>query len=204
MAGKPNPSDASQIKLIVGLGNPGPEYAMTRHNAGYWFIERLCDQYHGHLTLENKFKGYAGKVSLANQTCMVFQPTTYMNLSGEALQQITRFYKIPLKQCLVVHDDLDLPPGAARLKFDGGHGGHNGLRDIFSKTGTKGFYRLRLGIGHPRVKEQVHDYVLHRPSKAEHALILQGIEAALCTLPDIMQGETEKAMHQLHTATKPS
>lgn len=187
------------IQLIAGLGNPGPEYAPTRHNAGYWFIESLCEHFHGSLALENKLKGYVGKATIGGKTCLLFQPITYMNLSGEALQQVARFYKIPLEQCLVAHDDLDLPPGTARLKFDGGHGGHNGLRDIFARLGPA-FYRLRLGIGHPKVRDAVHDYVLHRPSKSEHALILQAIDNAIHVLPDIVQGKVDKAMNALHTA----
>lgn len=204
MAKSPNPTNGTQIKLIVGLGNPGSEYALTRHNAGYWFVEKICEQYHGTLNLENKFKGCLGKVSIAGQPCLVFQPITYMNLSGQALQLISRFYKIPLANCLVVHDDLDLPAGAARLKFDGGHGGHNGLRDIFSQSGTKEFFRLRLGIGHPQIKSKVLDYVLQRPSKSDQALILNAIDASMDALPDMVQGNIEKAMNQLHTVTKPS
>lgn len=193
-------SSQSGIQLIVGLGNPGPEYALTRHNAGYWFIEKLCEQYHGTLSLENKLKGYVGKISIAGKPCLLFQPITYMNLSGEALAQIVRFYKIPMKHCLVAHDDLDLPPGTVRLKFDGGHGGHNGLRDIFSRLSTQGFYRCRIGIGHPKVRDAVQDYVLHRPNKSDQALILQGIDAAIHVLPDVVQGKFEKAMNLLHTS----
>lgn len=193
-----NPSSHTGIQLIAGLGNPGPEYANTRHNAGFWFIERLCEQYHGTLSLESKLKGLVAKVTIAGQPCVLFQPMTFMNLSGQAIQQVMRFYKIPVKHCLVAHDDLDLPPGVARLKFDGGHGGHNGLRDMFAQLGPA-FYRLRLGIGHPKVREEVSDYVLHRPSKSDQALILQAIEEALQVLPDVMQGNIEKAMHTLHT-----
>lgn len=190
------------IQLIVGLGNPGPEYANTRHNAGVWFVERLCEQTNASLSPESKFKGHCAALSLHQQTVRVLVPTTYMNRSGQAVGAICQFYKISPAQVLVVHDELDLPPGCARLKFDGGDGGHNGLKDIISHLGTKQFYRLRLGIGRPQHADTVLDYVLHRPSLSDEKNIYAGIDAAISILPDVLSGNISKAMTTLHTQPK--
>jgi PTH1 family peptidyl-tRNA hydrolase len=189
------------IQLIVGLGNPGPEYANTRHNAGYWFIEKLCHQIQRDLVLETKFKACIAQVTLHHQNCRILQPITYMNHSGQSVGAVAHFYKIPAQQILVIHDELDLPVGTARLKFDGGHGGHNGLRDIIAHLGTRQFYRLRLGIAHPGVKEDVVNYVLQRPSKSDQAKILASIDDSLIVLPDIIEGKINKAMNKLHSMT---
>jgi PTH1 family peptidyl-tRNA hydrolase len=191
-----------KIQLIVGLGNPGPEYAKTRHNVGYWFVDKLCFMHKVNFQPETKFKGYLAQISFADTLCRILQPTTYMNLSGQSTLAVANFYKISPQEILVVHDDLDLPVGSARLKLDGGHGGHNGLRDIIACLGTNQFYRLRLGIGHPGNRDDVHDYVLTRPSVADKQKMDEGIEKALLALPDIVQGNTEKAMQYLHTEAK--
>jgi PTH1 family peptidyl-tRNA hydrolase len=190
------------IKLIVGLGNPGPEYAKTRHNVGFWFVETLCEQERQSLQPQSKFKGLIAELSIKSHPCRVLEPTTYMNRSGESILALAQFYKIKPDEILVVHDDLDLPVGSARLKLDGGHGGHNGLRDIISRLGTKEFYRLRLGIGHPGNRDDVHDYVLQRPSVADRASLLEAIDKSLIALPDIVAGLNDKAMNYLHTDTK--
>lgn len=190
------------IQLIAGLGNPGPQYEATRHNVGFWLTDLLCQQSQATFTPENKFKGLTALIKIAGQDCRVIQPSTYMNRSGEAILAIANFYKILPHEILVVHDDLDLPVGNLRLKFDGGHGGHNGLRDIVARIGSKQFYRLRIGIGHPGDKDDVLNYVLHRPSISDKEKILTGIDHALAVMSDIVQGKIEKAMTLLHTATK--
>lgn len=200
MSGSNNTS--AGIQLIVGLGNPGPQYANTRHNVGFWLAERFLEQARATLLPENKFKGHVGLVQTGNLNCRVLLPMTYMNRSGEAVLAMANFYKILPNQILVVHDELDLPVGSARLKFDGGHGGHNGLRDIDARLNTKGFYRLRLGIGHPGNKDDVSDYVLHRPSKSDEQSILTAIDHALSVLPDVLNGNIDKAMNVLHTVAK--
>lgn len=190
------------IQLIVGLGNPGREYADTRHNVGFWFVHKLCEQFRTSFQLESKFKGLVATGNLHNISCRLLQPTTYMNRSGEAVLAMAHFYKIAPEEILVVHDELDLPVGSIRLKQDGGHGGHNGLRDIISRLGTNRFYRLRIGIGHPGAKDDVHDYVLHRPSISDEEKIFNAIDKAFFILPDLMQGKVEKAMNYLHTEAK--
>jgi len=186
------------IQLIVGLGNPGPEYETTRHNAGFWFIDKLSQQ----SKLEKKFKGEVATANFENASCLLLKPLTYMNRSGEAVLAVANFYKIKPEEILVVHDELDLLPGSARLKIDGGHGGYNGLRDIIARLGTNRFYHLRIGIGHPGTKDDVHDYVLHRPSLSDKDKIFSAIDKALFVLPHIMQGKIEKAMNELHTEAK--
>lgn len=193
---------ASQIQLIVGLGNPGPEYVNTRHNVGFWLVEHLCEQQKTPLCLETKFKGHVATVSFQGRPIRALLPMTYMNRSGQSVSALSQFFKIEPNQILVIHDELDLPPGSARLKFDGGDGGHNGLKDIISHLGTKQFYRLRLGIGHPGNRDEVSDYVLHRPSLSDKQKILTSIEQALHVLPDVVNGNFNKAMNALHTIAK--
>ncbi len=187
------------IRLIVGLGNPGPEYAATRHNAGAWFAERLAKQWQLALRFENKFQGQLAAYTSAEHKVLVLIPSTFMNLSGQAVRAITQFYQIPPTSILVAHDELDFPPGVVRLKRGGGHGGHNGLRDIMHHLHTDNFYRLRLGIGHPGDRSQVHDYVLNKPSKQDYTLILEAIDQALSIIPELLIGVIEKAMQKLHT-----
>lgn len=187
------------IKLIVGLANPGPQYQDTRHNAGGWFVEHLCHQSNTHLKPESKFKGLTAQIQTAHQSCRLLIPTTYMNLSGDAVLAFSKFYNILPEEILIAHDELDLPVGSIRLKLDGGHGGHNGLRDIFAKLGTRQCYRLRIGIGHPGHKDDVTDYVLHKPSLHDKQLITENLNLAADLLPYLLQGEFERAMTILHT-----
>ncbi len=191
-------ADTKAIRLIVGLGNPGPEYDQTRHNAGFWFVDELARRYQGIFRHESKFAGEVCRITLDGHDVWLLKPLTYMNRSGQSVKLMTGFYKIPLGQLLVAHDEIDLPPGSAKLKCGGGHGGHNGLRDIFGHLG-KDFWRLRIGVGHPGHKDQVVDYVLSRPSRADHDAILRDIDEAADLAPLIVEGELEKAMHRLHS-----
>ncbi len=190
---------ASAIQLIVGLGNPGAEYENTRHNVGAWFVKQLAEQENTTLKFESKFHGAVAKVSTFANPCWLLIPSTYMNESGRALAAITRFYKIPPESILVAHDELDFSAGTVRLKNGGGHGGHNGLRDIINHLHSKDFYRMRIGIGHPGHKDRVSPYVLSAPSKNDRELILQSIDEGLRTIADLSAGEFEKAMHYLHS-----
>ncbi len=190
---------SAQIKLIVGLGNPGSDYDKTRHNAGFWFIDEITRQSSVHLKPELKFHGSSGKTQIASQDVWLLQPSTYMNNSGQAVNSLARYYKIEVDEILVVHDELDLEPGTVKLKKGGGHGGHNGLRDIISHLGSKEFYRLRLGIGHPGNARDVSDYVLKAPSKSDKAQIEMCIDDALRELQDIVCGEFAAVMNTLHT-----
>ncbi len=190
------------IQLIVGLGNPGPEYAKTRHNAGFWFIENLSEQFRASMQNDSKFKSLSAAITVNGHPCRLLQPMTYMNRSGEGTQTCANFYKINPSEILVIHDELDLPVGTARLKKGGGHGGHNGLRDIIARLGSNEFYRLRIGIGHPGNRDDVHDYVLHKPSLSDLGKINEAIEKSLMALPDIVAGKFDKAMNYLHTEIK--
>ena len=181
------------IALIVGLGNPGPEYAQTRHNAGADFVTALVSRYAGQLRAESKFFGLYAKVSLAGTPIHCLIPTTYMNRSGRSVSAVANFFKIPSRAILVAHDELDIPPGTVKLKRDGGHGGHNGLRDIISHLGSKEFMRLRLGIGHPGDSKQVVNYVLKKASLSDQALIDSSIEEAIRLLPELINGNWHKA-----------
>ncbi len=190
---------SARVELIVGLGNPGTEYENTRHNAGFWFVDALARQHHIFFKSEKKFHGEIAKFSYAGHDVWLLKPGTFMNLSGQAVQALARFYKIANESILVAHDDLDLPPGAARLKQGGGHGGHNGLRDIIGKLGGNGFQRLRLGIGHPGDKGKVTGHVLKKTSSEDRIAIENAIDAALRVLPTILDGDLQKAMNALHT-----
>ncbi|MGE3920601.1 MAG: aminoacyl-tRNA hydrolase [Gammaproteobacteria bacterium] len=187
------------IHLIVGLGNPGPEYEQTRHNAGVWFLQQLADQYQQTFHFEKKFHGQCARINVDNHDCHLLIPETFMNHSGKAVQAISQFYKIAPENILIVHDELDLQTGTIRLKFDGGHGGHNGLRDIIAHLSTPKFHRLRIGIGHPGSSKHVLDYVLKAPNRADHQLIMDAISDALVITSNILAGEMQKAMHQLHS-----
>ena len=187
------------IRLIVGLGNPGPKYSETRHNAGFWFVEDLASQYREHFLPEKKFHGEVARVRVDGKDIWLLKPETYMNRSGLAVISLASFYKILPDQILVAHDEIDLKAGTARLKSGGGHGGHNGLRDIISHLGTKDFQRLRIGVDHPGSKDMVVDYVLRRPDADDRQAIDRSINDALRVVPKIAAGEWEKAMHQLHT-----
>jgi len=188
----------SEIKLIVGLGNPGPQYESTRHNAGFWWVDQVCAETGSKLNLEAKFFGHAGKLNGATEIWLL-KPTTFMNASGRAVGAIAKFYKITPEQILVIHDELDLPPGTTKLKKGGGHGGHNGLKDIAAQLGTPDFWRLRIGIGHPGEKSQVANFVLHAPTRDEQTAIEQNIDQSTTLLPLLLQGKFEEAMLKLHT-----
>lgn len=187
------------VALIVGLGNPGPQYEETRHNAGFWFVEAVARSQGQPFRAEGKFFGDVAKVNIGGQQVWLLKPNTYMNRSGQAVAALANFYKIPLEQILVVHDELDLLPGTARLKQGGGHGGHNGLRDIVAQMGGNNFLRLRVGIGHPGNSKQVADFVLHRASAEEQRLIDDSLDRALKVLPQVVAGEFQTAMNALHT-----
>ena len=190
------------IRLIVGLGNPGPEYEQTRHNAGFWLVDNLAGN---RLARETRFHALAAKTVIAGQEVWLLEPQTYMNRSGQSVGALARFYKITPDDILVVHDELDLPPGAAKIKKGGSSGGHNGLKDITAALGTQDYWRLRIGIGHPRnmnIQQQVADFVLHRPRKEEQTLINDAIEKSLDVVPLLCEGKFEAAMMKLHSAAK--
>ncbi|MDX1901969.1 MAG: aminoacyl-tRNA hydrolase [Gammaproteobacteria bacterium] len=190
---------SSGIRLIVGLGNPGPEYANTRHNAGAWFIDMLAAAEQCTLKRETKFHGLHGILRTRSEDLHILSPTTFMNHSGQSVAAVARFYQIPASHILIVHDEIDLPVGDIRLKFDGGHGGHNGLRDIIRHLGTPQFHRLRIGVGHPGNSHDVVDYVLKAPSKADFTIIQNNLREAEKILPDLLAGKFQHAMQQLHT-----
>lgn len=186
------------IRLIAGLGNPGREYADTRHNAGFWFIEEAARKAGASLRLEPRFHGAVARANLHGQEVWLIAPQTYMNISGQALNALAGYYKIAPEEMLVVHDELDLAPGTVRLKRGGGPGGHNGLKDIIARLGPD-FWRLRIGIGHPGDKDAVADFVLHRPSQAEETLIRDALDKSLGALPLMVAGDMAAAMQRLHT-----
>ncbi|CUX97243.1 aminoacyl-tRNA hydrolase [Candidatus Hoaglandella endobia] len=187
------------IKLIVGLANPDTEYAATRHNAGAWYIEVLAKYHRQSLNEEKKFYGYTAKLTLAGNNVRLLVPTTFMNLSGKAVASMANFYRIVPEEILVAHDELDLLPGSARLKFGGSHGGHNGLKNIINCLGNNHFYRLRIGIGHPGDKKKVADFVLSQPPIAEQHLIDSTInEAVHYTRNIFIYQDVINAMTQLH------
>lgn len=190
----------STVQLIVGLGNPGAEYEQTRHNAGFWFVDELARAAGCSLRTEARFHAEVGRCTLHGQDCRLQKPTTFMNRSGQSVAALAKFLRIPPAEILVVHDELDLPPGTVRLKRGGGHGGHNGLRDLIAHLGTQDFLRLRLGVGHPGDRDKVVDYVLHRPSREERELIDAAMTRALEVMPLAVAGEFERAMHKLHSA----
>ena len=186
------------IRLFVGLGNPGAQYEDTRHNAGFWWIDQICAQTSSKTSLEAKFFGHSGRLN-AHPDTWLLKPTTFMNASGRAVAALARFYKIAPEAILVVHDELDLPPGTARLKQGGGHGGHNGLKDIAAQLGTNNFWRLRLGVGHPGERSEVVNYVLHTPMREEMQQIESAMDASALVLPQLLEGKFEAAMLKLHT-----
>lgn len=188
------------LELIVGLGNPGPEYDRTRHNAGADFVTELARREGASLSPENKFSGLTTQINLQGRNLRLLIPTTFMNRSGQAIAALTQFFKIPPEAILVAHDELDLPPGTARLKHGGGHGGHNGLRDTIKALGNNpNFNRLRLGVGHPGSASQVVGYVLKKAPAAEQQLIDEAIDRAIDALPKAVAGDWAAAMNQLHT-----
>jgi PTH1 family peptidyl-tRNA hydrolase len=186
------------IKLIAGLGNPGAEYAKTRHNVGAWFISMLADSLGQSLKKEAKFHGVIAKASIDGHACFLFSPSTYMNESGLAISAVARFYKITPEEILVVHDELDYPAGTIRFKSGGGHGGHNGLRNTIDHLSSREFQRLRIGIDHPGHKDKVTPYVLGEPSKHDKTRIVASIDDGINVISDLICGQSEKAMLFLH------
>lgn len=191
---------ASSFRLIVGLGNPGAEYRHTRHNAGFWFVDRLAEDARASWQRQSRQQCELARVRIGAHELWLMKPTTFMNGSGAAVQSVAAFYRIAPAEMLVVHDEIDLPPGTVRLKFAGGHGGHNGLRDIMACIGAD-FWRLRLGVGHPGDKDRVVDAVLSRASSAEQALIDKALARGLAALPSLLDGASQTAMQQLHSQT---
>ncbi|MDO8931529.1 MAG: aminoacyl-tRNA hydrolase [Rhodocyclaceae bacterium] len=186
----------SSLRLIVGLGNPGAEYSETRHNAGFWFCERLARDLGVSLARESRFKGLAGNARAAGVWLLL--PQTFMNRSGEAVQALAHFHRIEPAEMLVVHDELDLPPGQSRLKFGGGLGGHNGLKDITARLGTQDYWRLRIGIGHPGDRNEVVNYVLKPPRKEEAAEIDATLDRALLAWPLLARADFNAAMQKIN------
>jgi PTH1 family peptidyl-tRNA hydrolase len=188
------------LKLIVGLGNPGAEYLRTRHNAGFWLADALAARVQARFGHEIRLHGEIARVTLEGESPWLFKPATFMNRCGLAVAAALRYWKIDPSAMLVVHDDLDLPPGTVRLKFGGGHGGQNGLRDIIEHLGHADFHRLRIGIGHPGNKDRVTSWVLGRPGKDDEAAMLDAIGRALDEMPAIAAGRFDEVMKRLHTA----
>ena len=193
----------SPLKLIVGLGNPGRDYEDTRHNAGFWFVDRLAREFGVSLRLDKAYQALTAKIVVQGQTVWLMQPQTYMNRSGVSVAGLATFYKIAPAEILVVHDELDFLPGVIKLKYGGSHAGHNGLKDIAARLGSLDFWRLRVGIGHPRslnLQQDVADFVLHRASREQQALIDQALDKALLVQDKLLRGELELAMMSLHAA----
>ena len=188
------------LRLIVGLGNPGPEYARTRHNAWFRFVDALAQQAGARFGVDAKLFGETAKVDIGGASVWLLKPATFMNLSGKSVTAALRFWKIEPEQALLAHDELDLPPGVARLKFDGGHGGQNGLRDTMQLLGHGRFHRLRIGIGHPGHKDKVTPWVLGRAGSDDDILIARAIDDALDVLPLAVRGDVNEAMKRLHTS----
>jgi peptidyl-tRNA hydrolase, PTH1 family len=186
------------LRLIVGLGNPGPEHLNTRHNAGFWFVDLLAKRHGGEFRDYRKYSGETARVTIAGREVLLLKPTTYMNRSGLSVRQVSDFFKMAPDEILVAHDELDIPVGTLRLKHAGGHGGHNGLRDTIAHIGEN-FWRLRVGIGHPGNKADVIDYVLTRAPRAEEDLIYQAVDTAADCMPLLLEQGAERAMTKLHS-----
>lgn len=191
------------IKLFVGLGNPGPEYEATRHNAGFWWVDALARELKLSLSYDKAYQGLLARTTIDGQTVWLLEPQTFMNLSGKSVGTLARFFKIQPSDILVVHDELDIVPGEAKLKFGGSHAGHNGLRDIHAQLGTGDYWRLRLGIGHPGIKSEVVHWVLKKPSPDHRIAIEQSIDRALKAVPALLKGEMDKATAIVHTSKPP-
>ena len=193
----------SSLRLIVGLGNPGAEYAETRHNAGFWFCERLAHELGASFARESRYHGHVARARVGGQDIWLLMPQTFMNRSGQAVQALSHFYRIEPAAMLVVHDELDIPPGQMRLKFGGGLGGHNGLKDITAHLGTQDYWRLRIGIGHPGDRDEVVDYVLKPPRREEREEIDAALERALLVWPTLARGEFNAATQKINSKPVP-
>jgi PTH1 family peptidyl-tRNA hydrolase len=191
------------IKLFVGLGNPGAEYEDTRHNAGFWWIDAMARDLNVNLVPDKSYFAKVARTQIKGQTIWLLEPQTFMNLSGKSVGALAKFFKIAPQEILVAHDELDVVPGEAKLKFGGSHAGHNGLRDIHAQLGTGDYWRLRIGIGHPGVKAEVIHWVLKKPMAEQRDLIQQSIARSVKAADMLMQGEMEKAMVQIHTSKPP-
>ncbi len=191
------------IKLFVGLGNPGPDYEDTRHNAGFWWIDALARDWKLNLAPERSYHGLVARANIGGQTVWLLEPQTFMNLSGKSVAALARFFKIAPDEILVVHDELDVVPGQAKLKFGGSHAGHNGLRDIHAQLGTGDYWRLRIGIGHPGVKSEVVGWVLKKPLREQREAIDDAIIRSLRAVPTLLAGDMTTAMQQIHTHKPP-
>ena len=192
------PIIVAMIRLLVGLGNPGPEYEATRHNAGFWWIDEVARMLKASLVPERSYFGLVARVNRPQGPVWLLEPMTFMNLSGKAVAALARFYKIAPQEILVAHDELDLMPGQVKMKLGGGHAGHNGLKDIHAQLGSADYWRLRLGIGHPGVKAEVINYVLRRPPLEQREAIDKSIEQSLGALDLILDGDMERAMMKVH------
>jgi peptidyl-tRNA hydrolase, PTH1 family len=186
------------IRLLVGLGNPGPEYEATRHNAGFWWVDAVARKLGATLVADRGYHGLVARVNRPQGPVWLLEPQTYMNLSGKSVAALARFFKIAPEEILVAHDELDLPPGALKMKLGGGHAGHNGLKDIHAQLGSADYWRLRLGIGHPGIKAEVVNYVLRKPSPEHREAIEQCIARSLDALPLLLDGDMERATMKLH------
>ena len=191
------------IKLFVGLGNPGPEYEATRHNAGAWWIDALASTLKVQLVMDRSYHGFVARTLVDGQTIWLLQPQTYMNLSGKSVAALARFFKILPSEILVAHDEMDIAPGEAKLKLGGSHAGHNGLRDIHAQLGSSDYWRLRLGVGHPGDKSEVVSWVLKKPSADHRIAIEQTIDRAIKALPHLLAGDMDKATMLIHTSKPP-
>lgn len=191
------------IKLLVGLGNPGPEYEDTRHNAGFWFIDQIARALNVSLVPERNYHGLVARTSVSGQNVWLLEPQTFMNVSGKSVAALARFFKIQPDEILVAHDELDIDPGEARLKKGGSHAGHNGLRDIHAQLGTADYWRLRIGVGHPGHKAEVVSWVLKKPMAEHRQAIDASIDRAVAALPLLLAGDMEKAMVKIHTRKPP-
>jgi len=189
----------AKLRLIVGLGNPGADYVDTRHNAGFWLIDEVAADQGLSFRFEKRFNADECKFKAHGRDVFLQKPQTFMNRSGQSVAALARYYKIAVEEILVIHDELDLPPGVNRIKQSGGHGGHNGLRDIINHLGSRDFFRLRVGIGHPGDSKQVVNYVLHKPSVADLNLIEAANRDTLAAMPQLLEGRIDKAMQALHT-----
>ena len=191
------------IKLCVGLGNPGTEYEATRHNAGFWWIDTIARDLKVQLQPDRAYHGLVARTSVNGHNVWLLQPHTFMNLSGKSVAALARFFKILPQEILVVHDELDIAPGEAKLKLGGSHAGHNGLRDIHAQLGTDQYWRLRVGIGHPGVKSEVANWVLKKPAPDQRTAIEDCIIRTSLALPHLLSGDMVKATHHIHTAKPP-